>query len=183
MRGRVESDPAGVDSIAGGQIIGYRITLIDEAQKGLIRADPLRIEERDLRGRQDGDALGPRIEPGVSWTVRGVVQIRQSAIPKMIERDIAQIGDTLRVTPSFIIEEEEEVVFLDRPAEASAKLIAGQLRPRNAFAGVQFNCPVVEKSVCRGQRGTIVFADVPVKIVAAAFGHHLNLTAAAATLG
>src|SRR5262245_7924744 len=101
----------------------------------------------------------------------------------MIKRNDSQISDSLRVTASFIIEEKEEVIFLDRPADASAKLVPGQLGPRNAFAGARIDCPVVEKSICRCQRGTVELTQRPVKIVGAAFGNHLNLTAAAATFG
>src|SRR4030095_5063969 len=86
-------------------------------------------------------------------------------------------------TASLKIEEKKRVVFVSRPAETSAKLIAGQLWPGNTFAGIQLNCPVVEKGVRRGQRGTIVFAKGTMKYLSPAFGYHLNLTAAAATFG
>src|SRR5262249_27340029 len=183
VRRRIEPEPARVDPIAGGQIIRYRITLVDEAHQGLIRANPLRMQGRNLHRRQHGNAVRQRISTDVRWTVRLAIRIRQTAMPKMIQGNRAQIRDTLRVTTSFIIEEEEQVVFLNRSAQASAELITGQLGSRNTFAGILFNCSVIEKCVSRGQRGSIVFAKITVKYVAAALGYHLNLTAVAAAFG
>src|SRR5262245_28529702 len=106
----------------------------------------------------------------------------------MTEGDGSQIGDPLRVTPSFIIKEKEELVFAvevrqsDRTLNAAAELIASQLRPRNTIAGFRVNCSVVEKCVRRSQRGTVEFAHLTVEKVAAAFSYHLYLAAAAATV-
>src|SRR5215475_7418724 len=126
VRRRVEPEPAGIDPIAGGQIVGLRISLIDKVKEGLITANPPRIEGRDLRGRQNGNTFRPGIETGVRRTTRCVIEIGQSATAEMVERNGAQIGDPLSVTTSFIVEEEKQIVSIYRPADASAELIASQ---------------------------------------------------------
>src|SRR5262245_582627 len=94
----------------------------------------------------------------------------------MSERNDAQIGDPLRVTPSFIVEEEEEIIPQYRPADTAAELVPGQLGPIDSRL-------VIEECIRCRQRCACVFAQRPVESVAAAFGYHLNLTAAAAAFG
>ncbi len=106
----------------------------------------------------------------------------------MRKRDRASVGDTLRISSRFIIEEEKHLVFafpdgrttfsevgqVHWTADAAAILIARKLRSSDAAA-------VVEKAVGSSRRSAIVLAERTVPIIRTALGDELDLTAAAAT--
>ena len=74
------------------------------------------------------------------------------------------------------------IVVHDGAADAAAKLITRQLRPRiNRRPVAAPSGAIIKEAICCCLCRAIVFADVAVKLVRTALGHQFNLAACAAT--
>src|SRR5215470_8336405 len=111
----------------------------------------------------------------------------------MSERHNSRVRHALGISSTFIVKEKEQPVLSayekriagivlakieerKRTSKASAKLISGQLRPRDPVL-------VIEETICCGRCRAIVFAEVTVKSIRAALGNQFDLAPAAAAFG
>src|SRR5262249_9526954 len=124
MHGRVKAKPERVEVVADRIVIWLR-ELVENLEDFRIRPNPKWVERLHARRRKFGD-LG--IGPGRICEL----QIGENAITEIGSGHDAHNRFFARIAATFIIEKEEKLVLLDRPAERSAKNITEQLRTRHS---------------------------------------------------
>ena len=128
MRRPIPAKAAGVYAVTQGEIIGARITAVDEGQQLRIGTSSFRVKARvglcprAYAIRCGVDAAGERAT-GI------VINVAYVAGAERIQRDNCLDLIGAGVASPLIVEEEKELIFLDGPAKAGAELIAGERRP------------------------------------------------------
>jgi hypothetical protein len=92
----------------------------------------------------------------------------------MVQGNNTQVRNTLRVSSSFLIEEEEEPILHDWTANAATKLITSQLWFFDTRA-------IIEKAIRCSSGGSIVLTNISMKAIRSALGNEFNLTTTASS--
>src|SRR5262249_8020330 len=137
---RVEAKAAGIDLVAGAQVVRRGITAGDEVQEIGINTNAGRVERSNRVWPADwrlADALRRRCERAELIASRPIVDVIEQPVADIVQRNDTQLLMLACVAAPFVIEEEKQFVALYRPAQASAELVAYQCRPVNAILVVE----------------------------------------------
>src|SRR5579859_3730354 len=157
--------------------VGHR-ELLEERQGGSVRAGCGANSVPDARGVQNrylcwSQGVGRSLRAlGVIWV--DTILIGEISLAKAGAWNHPSLLRIFRGTLSFVVEEKEELVFLDRAAEGSAECVADELTGPVRFTRLQLAL-FVEPIVSVSETVAVVFVGGAMKFVRPRLGHQGNL--------